>query len=141
MYKNFPFHWYKKNQVLFLAASPKDSISGTQKNSIKCYALFPQQNLKTSKFYGVSNTEEQFDFPRKLISVAHCFLEKPLVAASDYYHNHLLISKICYQLPMNFQRKVHCAIVLIQKKSAFSYLFLPTFFVFHFFWEAKIMCN
>ena len=72
-----------------LVASEKDSIFGSQKNSVKCKELFPQWNLKTCKFYGISNTEEQFDFPRKLIPVAHRFLEDPLVAASDYYHNHI----------------------------------------------------
>ena len=86
--------------------------------------------MKTRKFYSVSNTEEQFDFPRKLIPVAHRFLENPLVAASDYHHNHILIGKKCEQLPMNFRRKVHRANLLIQNKSAFSYLFLPNF---HFF--------
>ena len=130
--KSFPFHRYKEKQVSLLAAPRKDSIFGSQKNPIKCKPLFPQWNLKIFKFYGVSNNEEQLDFPRKLIAVAHRFLENPLVAASDY-HNHILISKKCYQLPMNFGRKVHRANVLIQNKSASSYIFLPTFFVFHFF--------
>ena len=79
------------------------------------------------------DTEEEFDFPRKLIAVAHRFLKNPLLTASDYYHNYNLISKKCYQLPMNFRRKAHRPNVLIQNKSAFSYLFLPAFFVFHFF--------
>ena len=77
-------------------------------------------DLKTCKFCSVSNNEELFNFPRKLIPVAHRFLENPLVAVSDYYHNHILISKKCYQLPMNFRRNVHRATVLIQNKSAFS---------------------
>ena len=72
--KSFPFRRYKEKQVSLLAASRKDSIFGSQKNPIKCKALFPQWNLKTCKFYAVSNTEEQFDFPRKLIPVARCFL-------------------------------------------------------------------
>ena len=38
---------------------------------------------------GVLNTEEQFDFPRKIIPIANRFLEDPLVAAPDYYHNHI----------------------------------------------------
>ena len=71
------------------------------------------------------DTEEQFDFPRKLIAVAHRFLESSLLPASDYYHNHNLISKKCYQLHMNFRRKAHRANVLIQNKSVFSFrLFL-----------------
>ena len=85
-------------------------------------------NLKTCKFYGVPNTKEQSDFPTRLIPVAHRFLEDPVVPVSEYYHNHILISKKFYQLSMNFRRKVHCANVLIQNKSAFSYLLLPTFF-------------
>ena len=64
---SFPFRRYKEKQVSLLAASRKDSIFSSQKNPIKCKALFPQWNLKTCKFYGVSNTEEQSDFPRKLI--------------------------------------------------------------------------
>ena len=103
-----------------LAALRKDSIFGSQKNPNKRKALFPQCNLKGCKFYGVSNTEEQFDFPRKLIPAAHRFLENSLVAASDYYHNHILISKKFNQLPMNFRRKVHRENVLIQNKCAFS---------------------
>ena len=38
---------------------------------------------------GASNTEEQFDFPRKIIPATHRFLEDPLVAAPDYYHNNI----------------------------------------------------
>ena len=36
-----------------------------------------------------SNTEEQFDFARKIIPAAHCFLEEPLVSVPDYYHSHI----------------------------------------------------
>ena len=36
-----------------------------------------------------SNTEEQFDFARKIILATHRFLEDPLVPARDYYHNHI----------------------------------------------------
>ena len=36
-----------------------------------------------------SNTEEQFDFPRKIIPATHRFLEDSLVAAPDYYHNNI----------------------------------------------------
>ena len=129
---------YKEKHVSLLVASRKDSIPVSQKNPVKCKALFPHWNLKTCKFYDVSVTEEQFDFPRKLIPVARRFLENPLVAVSDDHHNHILISKKCYQLPMNFRRKVHRANVLIQIKSAFllpflSDLFCVSFFVFHFF--------
>ena len=63
----------------------KDNIFGSHKNPIKCKALFPQWNLKKCRLYGVSNTEDQFHFPRKLIPVANRFLENQLVAASDYY--------------------------------------------------------
>ena len=59
------------------------------------------------------------------MSVAHSFLENPLVATSDCYHNHILISKKCYQLPMNFRRKIN-ANVMIQNKSAFSFLPSPS---------------
>ena len=131
--KSFPFRRYKKKQVSLLAALRKDSIFGSQKNPITCKALSSQWNLKRCKFYGVSNTEEQFNLPMKLIPVVHRFIENPLVAASDYYHNHILTSKKCFQLTMNFRRKVNRANVLIQNKSAFSYLFPRTFFVFHFF--------
>ena len=130
MYKCFPFRRYKERQVSLLATSRKDSIFSSQKNPIKCKALSTQWALKTCKFYGVSNTEEQFHLPRKLIAVVHRFLENTLVAASNYYHNHILTSKNCYQLPINFRRKVHHANVLIQNKSASSYLFLPTFLWF-----------
>ena len=50
-----------------LVVSQKDSIFGSQKISVKCKERFPHWNLKTCKFYGISNIEEQFDFPRKLI--------------------------------------------------------------------------
>ena len=76
--KSFPFHRYKQKKVSLLAASWKDSIFGFQKNSIKCKALFPQWNPKTCIFYGVLNTEEQFDLPRKLIPVAYRFLKNPM---------------------------------------------------------------
>ena len=109
---SFSFRWYKEKQVVGSCFAER-FIFGYQKNAIKCNAFFPQWNLKRCKFYGVWNIEEQFDFPRKLIPVAHRFLEKALVAA-DYYHNHILISKKCYQLPMNFRRKVDRANVLIQ---------------------------
>ena len=68
--KTFLFSRHKEKQVSMLAASRKDSILGSLKNPSKCKALFPQWNLKTCKFYGVSNTEEQFDIPRKLIPAA-----------------------------------------------------------------------
>ena len=113
--KSFPFRRYKEKQISLLAALRKDSNFDSQKNPIKRKAPFPQWSLKTCKFNGVSNTEEQFDFPSKLIPVVHRFLEGPLVAASDYYHNHILISKKCY-----FRRKIHHANVLIKNKSAFS---------------------
>ena len=83
---SFHFCRYKEKQVSLHAALRKDSIFSSQKNPIKCRALLPQWNMKICKFYGVSNTAEQIDFPGKLIPVAHCFLENPLVAASDYYH-------------------------------------------------------
>ena len=37
---------------------------------------------------GASNTEEQFGF-KKIIPAAHRFLKVPLVAAPNYYHNHI----------------------------------------------------
>ena len=64
-------------------------FAGSQKNSIKCKAIFPWWNLKTCIFYDVSNTEEQFNFPRKLIPVAHRSIENPVVAASGYYQNYI----------------------------------------------------
>ena len=71
--KSFPFSRYEEKRVHLLAASLKDSIFGSQKNLMKCKALFPQWNLKTCKVNGVSNTEEQFDFPRRKIPSAQCF--------------------------------------------------------------------
>ena len=38
---------------------------------------------------GALNTEEQVDFPRKIIPAAHRILEDPPIAAPDYYHNHI----------------------------------------------------
>ena len=38
---------------------------------------------------GASNTDKQFDFPRKTIPAAQRFLEDPLVADLDYCHNHI----------------------------------------------------
>ena len=93
MYKTFPFSRYKEKQVSLLVASWKDSIFGSQKNPIKSKALFPQWNLKICQFYDVSNTEAQFDFPRKIIPAAHRFLEDSLVTAPDYYHNHIFKKK------------------------------------------------
>ena len=86
--KSFPFSRCKEKQVSLLA-SRKDSIFGSQKNPIKCKVLFPQWNLKTCKFYCVSNTEEQFNFSMKVIPAGHRFLGDPLVAAPDYYDNHI----------------------------------------------------
>ena len=77
-----------------LAALRKDSIFGSQKNPIKCKTLFPQWNLKTCKFCGASNTEEQFHFPNKIITAVHRFLEDSLFAAPDYYHNHICKNEI-----------------------------------------------
>ena len=61
--KSFPYSRYKEKQVSLLTPSRKDPIFGSQKNPIKCKALFPQWNLKTCKFCAVLNTEKQFDFP------------------------------------------------------------------------------
>ena len=71
--KSFLFSRYKGKQVSLVAVSRKDSLLGFQKNPIKCKALFPQWNLKACKFCGVSNTEKQFDFPRKIIPAALFF--------------------------------------------------------------------
>ena len=71
--KSFPFCRYKEKQVSLIAASRKNSIFCSQKNPNKYKALFPQWNLKTCKFYDVSNTEAQFDFRRKFVPVAHNF--------------------------------------------------------------------
>ena len=38
--KGFPFRRHKEKQVSLLAASRKDSMFGSQKNTIKCKALF-----------------------------------------------------------------------------------------------------
>ena len=132
MYKKFFFSQIQREATLVASCFVEDPIYGSQKNPIKCKALFPQCNLKTWLFYGVKNTEEQSDFFKNLIP------ENLLVAFSEYYHNHILISKKYYQRLMNFWKKVHRANVLIQNKSAFSYYFLPTFFVFHFFWYIYI---
>ena len=45
--------------------------------------------MRNTFFCGASSTEEQFDFPRKIIPTAHRVLEDPLVEAPDYYHNHI----------------------------------------------------
>ena len=45
--------------------------------------------MKNNFSCGASNTEEQFDFPRKIIPATHRFLEDPLVPARDYYQNHI----------------------------------------------------
>ena len=84
-------------------------------------------NLKTCKFYGVPNTKEQSDFPTRLIPVAHRFLENPLVAVSEYYHNHILISKKFYQLSTSFRREVHRANV-IQKQICVLFSFASDLF-------------
>ena len=77
--KMFPIRRYKRKQLSLLATSRNYSIFGSQKNPIKCKALFRQWNLEICKLYGVSSTEEQFDFPRQLIPVAHCLFRKPTV--------------------------------------------------------------
>ena len=70
--KIFPFSRYK---VSLLIASQKDSIFDSQKNPIKCKTLFPVvlQTLKNSLIF----------------LATHRFLEDPLVAAPDYFHNHI----------------------------------------------------
>ena len=119
-----------------LAALWKDCIFGSQKNLIKCKALFPQWNLKTCKLYGVSNTEEQFDFPRKLIPQAHRFFEKPLTAASDYYHNHILISRKWIWTSYEFLAKSTSCRMCWYKTNLRSPTFsFPTFFVSLFVWN------
>ena len=49
--KSFTRSKYKEKQGTLLAASWKDSIISSQKNPIKCEALFPQWYLKACKFY------------------------------------------------------------------------------------------
>ena len=130
----------------FLAGSWRDSIFGSKKNHIKCKALFLQWNLKTCKFFSISNTEKHFDFSRKILPVAHRFLEDSLVAASDYYHtfqewrfDKRKILSTSYKFSNKDTSRSH-ATVLMQNKSAFSYIFLPTFSVLHICWESKIGC-
>ena len=84
--KSFPFSRYK--ELSLLAALRKHFIFCSPKNSIKWKALFPMWNLKPCKFYGVSNTEKQFDFTRKSIPVAHHCFRRP-TGYSFWYNNHI----------------------------------------------------
>ena len=66
-------------------------------------------------------------------------LIKLRIISINFQEWHFDTQKNC-QLPLNFRRKINHAIVLIRNKTAFYYLFLPTFFVFHYYWETKIIC-
>ena len=55
--KSFPFSRYKEKQVSLLVALRKDSNLSSQKKKIKCKTFFS---------CGASNTEELFDFFRKV---------------------------------------------------------------------------
>ena len=72
--QRFPFSRCKEKQVFLLAAWREGSIFGSQENPVPCKTLFLLWNLKSCKLYGVSSTEEQFVFPRKLIPAADNFL-------------------------------------------------------------------
>ena len=61
--KSFPFRRYNEKQVSLVVTSWKDSIFGSQKNPVKCKALFPWWNLKTCIFYGALNTKDSLIFP------------------------------------------------------------------------------
>ena len=112
-----------RNNSIWYMLGGKIPFFVSQKMPVNCKALFPRWKLKICKSYGVSNIEELFPF------AAHCFLEDLLVAASDYYQNHIFQE-------WNFDEQKILSISEERRKihaTAFYCLFIWTLFVCHFY--------